>query len=121
MAARSRRGKTPDPVPGPSPNPRTNLVMADIALRSLGTLARRGLERKLLAGYGRKAARDIIKGRTLGQTLTAAIVSRIASKSVPGALVIGAGLIGKTLLDRRRKRAAKREGEQELAEMADKA
>lgn len=130
MADKARRGKTPDPlaamgdpsVPGPSPNPRTNLILADVALRSVGTLARRGIERKLLAGYGKKAARDIIKGRTLGQTLTAAIVSRIASKSVPGALLIGAGLIGKTLLDRRRKRvAAKREGEAELAKMADNA
>lgn len=130
MAGKARHGTTLDPlvakgdpsVPGPSPNPRTNLILADVALRSLGTLARRGIERKLLAGYGKKAARDIIKGRTLGQSLAATIVSRIASKSVPGALLIGAGLIGRTLLDRSRKRAAaKRDGEEALAKMADNA
>ena len=129
MAAKVKPGKTPNPltskggkVPGPSPDPHTNLVIADIALRSVGTIARRGIERKLLSGYGRKTARDIIKGRTMGQTLAAAIVSRIALRSVPGALVIGAGLLGKALLDRSRQRtAARREGEAELAAMAEDA
>ncbi|MEZ5687904.1 MAG: hypothetical protein R3E21_03815 [Caenibius sp.] len=87
-------------VPGPSPDPRTNLALADIALRGVSTLARRAVKRKLLSGYGKKTARDVLKKQTLGQTLTSVIIARIAARSLPGAIIVGVGILGKTLLDR---------------------
>lgn len=44
---------------------------------------------------------------SLGAKLTGAAVTRIATRSVPGAIVIGGGLLAKTLYDRKKaKRAA---------------
>lgn len=91
--------------PGPSPDPQTNLIMTDILLRGVSAFARRGIERRLLSGYGRKKAKEIVGGRTVGQTVASALAARLAMRSVPGALVVGVVMIGKTLLDRSRKRS----------------
>lgn len=104
---------------GPSPNPGTNLLIADLALRSGALIARRGLERSLLGKrYAPEKARKIIKGRTMGQTLLSAAVSRLAMGSVPGAILVGGGLLAKTLYDRRKGKAATRKGEAKLEDMA---
>lgn len=87
-------------VPGPSSNPETNLILADIGLRAVSRLARRTLERKLLSGYGRKQAKAIVKNRNIGKSLANSIIARLATRSLPGAMLIGAGLLAKTLLDR---------------------
>ena len=42
--------------------------------------------------------------RPIASALTGAALTRIATRSVPGALVVGGGLLAKTLYDRRRKR-----------------
>ena len=55
---------------GPSPNPKTNLILADIALRGGALLVRQGLERGLLGKrYSPDKARQILKGRTIGETI----------------------------------------------------
>ena len=41
---------------------------------------------------------------SLTRALTGAAITRIATRSVPGALVVGAGLLAKSLYDRRRER-----------------
>lgn len=106
---------------GPSPNPKTNLILADIALRGGGLLLRRGIERGLLGmKYSPDKAKNIVKGRKLTETLAGAALARFATTSVPGAIVVGGGLLAKTLYDRRRNRVdAKVEGEAALADMAD--
>lgn len=105
---------------GPSPNPKTNLLLADVALRSGTLLVRRGLERGMLGKrYAPDKARKIIKGRSLGETLVGAVVSRLALRSVPGAILVGGGLLAKTLYDRRKGRAALHEGEAKIAKMAE--
>ena len=105
---------------GPSPNAKTNLLLADVALRGSGLLVRRGLERGLLGKrYAPDKARKIIKGRSLGETLVGAVVSRLAMRSVPGAILVGGGLLAKTLYDRRKGRAATRKGEAKIAKMAE--
>ena len=46
-------------------------------------------------------------------------VTKLATRSVPGAMVVAGGMLAKTLYDRRKsKRAAKRDGERTLARMA---
>jgi hypothetical protein len=108
---------------GPSPNPATNLIIADIALRGGGRLLRRLVERTLLGvKYPTGTARRIISGRSMTKTLMGTAAARLATGSVPGALVVGGGLIAKTIYDRNRNRAeAKADGEKALADQANNA
>ena len=95
----------------PSPNPMTNLVLADIALRGGGQLLRHAIERGLLGkAYSPEKAKDLIKGRSMGQTLIGTAVARIATRSVPGALIVGGGLLAKTLYDRKHAHDAAKQG-----------
>lgn len=110
---------------GPSPNPATNLVIADIALRGGGRLLRHLIERSLLSvKYPSDKAHRIIQGRTMKQTLIGTAAARIATRSVPGALIVGGLLVARALYDRRSSRAeaeAEAEGERDLQEQADNA
>lgn len=93
----------------PSPNPMTNLVLADIVLRGGSILLRHAVERTLLqAKYSKGKARAIVRGRSMTQTLLGTALARIAMRSVPGAIVIGGGLLAKSLYDRRQGQAAAR-------------
>jgi hypothetical protein len=108
---------------GPSPNPMTNLVIADIAMRGGGRLLRHAIEKTLLGTkYTPDKAHDIVKGRSMTQTLLGTAIARMATRSVPGAIIVGGGLIAKTLYDRSKdRRAARTEGEIDIAEQADRA
>lgn len=91
---------------GPSTDPATNSLLAGIALTGGLELARRGLEHGLLGkGYAPDKARRLLKHRTLAQSLVGAALTRLALSSVPGAIVVGGGLLAKTLYDRRRSKA----------------
>jgi len=109
-------------VPGPTENPATNLIMADIAIRAGTYLARRGVEKGLLTGrYGKQTAHDIVKNRSLKQSLTSFVLASVATRSLPGAVLVGGGALAKTLLDRRKsRRRAKIEGDRKLLDQADK-
>lgn len=120
-AARKAEATLKD-VKGPSPNPMTNLIIADIALRGGGRLLRHTVERTLLGvKYSPDKARQIVKSRNMAQTLIGTAIARVATKSVPGALIVGGGLIAKTLYDRSRSRKAKAEGQTEVEKRADEA
>ena len=56
----------------------------------------------------------------MGQTLVSTALARIATRSVPGAIVIGGGLLAKTLYDRRRGKAAAKKGAKALDQQADR-
>lgn len=107
---------------GPSPNPMTNVVLADIALRGGGQLLRRAVEMAVLgAKYSPEKARNIIKGRSMAQTLVSTAIARIATRSVPGAILVGGGLLAKTLYDRSKDRQlARLEGKKDVEEQAAK-
>lgn len=108
-----------DDIVGPSPNPHTNLLIADLALRGGAMLVRQGLERSLLGRkYAPKKAAQILKSRTLAETLLHSALAKVATKSVPGAIVVGGGLLAKTLYDRRHRKAAQAVGEAKLEERA---
>lgn len=121
-AAKEALETVAEKAPSPSPNPMTNLVLADLALRGGGQLLRRAVERTLLgAKYSQADAANLVKGRSMAQTLVGTALARIAARSVPGALVIGGGLLAKTLYDRRRgKAAAKSAGSKAVARQAEK-
>jgi hypothetical protein len=118
-AAEKAKEKVRD-ASGPSPNPATNLILADIAIRGGGRLLRHAVELTLLGvKYPPGKARNIVKGRSMMQTLIGTAAARMATRSIPGALIVGGGLIAKTLYDRSRDRAqAKRDGEEAIAEQA---
>ena len=105
---------------GPSSNPMTNLIIADLALRGGGQLLRHAVERTLLgAKFSPAKAKNIVAGRTMFQTLLGTAVARIATRSVPGAILVGGGLLAKSLLDRREdKRTARAKGQREIAAQA---
>ena len=121
-AIRKTRG-TIAKVPGPSTNPATNLLIADIAVRRAGRLFRRSMEKGLLrARFSPDQAHDIIEGRSLGRTLVGAAVARVATRSVPGALLVGGGLVAKAIFDRSlSRRESRRRGEEALEEQAEQA
>ena len=108
-------------VPGPSTNPATNLIIQDIAMRAGGRLMRHALEKGLLRGrYGGAGAKAIVENRSLVHTMIGSVLARYATRSVPGAVLIGGGLIAKTLFDRgRSKRSSRRAGDKALKKMAD--
>lgn len=109
-------------IPGPSPDARTNFILADIVLRGVSAAVRRSIERRMLRGYGRRKAKEIVQGRTFSETVFNTIIVKLAMRSVPGALLVGTGMLGKTLLDRSKSRArAKADGEKALDKMADNA
>ena len=102
-------------LPGFSPNPMTNLILTDIALRGVSRVARRVTEQKLLSKrYTKDEAKKVMSGRSVGETLLAAAVARTATRSLPGAVLIGGGLLAKALYDRKRGRSAKIEGRRAL-------
>ncbi|MEJ5978562.1 hypothetical protein WG901_18060 [Novosphingobium sp. PS1R-30] len=106
---------------GPSPNPMTNIIIADVALRGGGRLLRHMVERTLLGvKYSPDKAKNIVKGRSMTQTLLGTAVARIATRSVPGALLIGGGLLAKTLYDHGKQRKAAAEGAAEVDDQAKK-
>lgn len=108
-------------VLGPSTNPATNLIIQDIALRAGGRLVRHTLEKGMLRGrYGGTGAKAIVENRSLLQTMLGSMLARYATRSVPGAVLIGGGLIAKTLYDRgRSKRLSRRAGDRALKKMAE--
>lgn len=107
---------------GPSPNPMTNLILADFLLRAGERLLRRSVETGVLGQkHGQSKAQKIVRGRSLAQTLIGTAIARIATRSVPGAIVVGGGLLAKTLYDRRKDAKAHAEDKEALEKQADKA
>ena len=79
----------------------SSLMLADIAMRLGTSVLRKGVERTFLRGrYGKEAARELVQNRNLGRTAASMIVAKIGSKSLPGAALVGTGLVVKLLFDR---------------------
>lgn len=84
--------------------PTTRAVITDVALKSGGRVLRQAFERKMLGNVIGKGAKAIPAQRSMAQTLLGAAAAKIATRSIPGALLVGGGLIAKTLYDRHQKR-----------------
>ena len=83
-------------------------------------LSRMAVEKAVLGKqYGTKFAKEAVENRSMLQTLAAYGVTKVATRSVPGALVVGTGLALKVLFDRSQsKRKARREGDRSLRRQA---
>jgi len=118
-AARKTKGVIAT-VPGPSNNPATNLLIMDVAMRGASMIFGRAMEKALLrARYNPDKAADIVKGRSLVQSMAATGAARMATRSVPGFLLVTGGLLAKAVLDRSfSRRESVRKGERQLADQA---
>jgi len=113
--ATDRHPHKDDPVPGPSTNPSTNLIINDILLRSVGRLSRHTVEKALLGRqYGKQMAKDAVENRSLIHTLAAYGVTKVATKSVPGAVAVSSALALKVLFDRSQARRKSRRAGRKL-------
>lgn len=117
--ARPLAKDSPAGIFGPSPDPATNLAIADIALRGGAMLARHAVERALLGrAYSPSKARQILKGRSMSEAFLHRTIAKVAMRSIPGAIVVGGGLIAKTLYDRHKARRATQGGTDGIEQMA---
>ncbi|MFM5908790.1 MAG: hypothetical protein ACKOPO_14570 [Novosphingobium sp.] len=104
---------------GLSPNPMTNLMITDLLLRGGGRLLKNAVEKSVLgSSFTPAKAKKIVKGRSMAQTLVGTALARIATRSVPGAIVVGGGMIAKALYERRKGARAEREGKEQAASQA---
>ncbi|MEP3421585.1 MAG: hypothetical protein ABJN35_07620 [Erythrobacter sp.] len=99
-------------VPLPSPDAGTNLLIADIVVRGASTLFRNAVEKRVAkASVDEDSdAQDLLDGRAVITTLGLYGASKLATRSVPGLLMVSGGLLAKTLYDRgkaRQRRLAK--------------
>ena len=108
-------------VPGPSPNPATNLIINDIVLRSIGRLSRHTVQKFVLGKqYSQEFAKAAVENRSVVNTLASYGVTKLATRSVPGAALVGTGLLLKVLFDRSQsRRAARRAGHKQLRKQAE--
>jgi hypothetical protein len=118
--AADRTGEALGGTRGISPNPATNVLLTDLVLRGGGQIMRHAVERTILGTrYPAEKAKNIVKGRSMVQTVINTALARIATRSVPGAILVGGGVIAKTLYDRSKGRAAAQaQGAQDVSEQA---
>jgi len=116
---RARRGKS-DNVPGPTENPQTNLLLADVVMRMGSYLLRGGVEKAFLKKrYDDDTARRIMDHRSIARRLGSIAIAKFAIRSVPGAAIVGTGILGKVLYEHSKsRRAARRDGDKQLIEQA---
>ncbi len=103
-------------LPLPTDNPGTNLLIADIVVRGASTLFRQTVEKRVAKASVEQEedAQELLDGRTLITTLGLYGASRLATRSVPGLLMVTGGLLAKTLYDRgkaRQRRIAREDSE----------
>lgn len=98
----------------PASSPLTTLILTDIAMSAGSALlarsvAGRGIAGRVLArALPTRSPGGLIRGPSLAGSLVGTAIARIATRSVPGAIVVGGGLVAKALYERRKaKRAAK--------------
>jgi len=121
--AAERTRRTLAKIPGPSTNPATNLLILDVAIRGAALIAGRGMEKALLrTRYQREKAHAIVRGRSIVSSMAATGVARVATRSVPGFLLVTGGLLAKAVVDRSfGRRRSIRQGERQFAEQAEQA
>jgi hypothetical protein len=84
-------------------SPIAELVVADAVVRAGQALVRRGVEQQLLRGRTAQTGR-VLRGRTVKETVIGTVLAEIARRSVPGAILVGGGLLAQALRDQRRAR-----------------
>lgn len=88
-------------ISGPSLGNATNLAFAEVVMRSVGHLMQKSVGEEISRKAGDpKSVREMLADRSLLSALAIYGASRLATRSVPGALAVAGGLLIKTLYDR---------------------
>jgi len=95
------------------PHPETRAVVADVAMRSVGRLMRRAATSQLLGKFISGEARRQAQTITLGGSILGMIAARVATRSVPGLLLVGSVLAGKAVHDYRKAKRSQTKAELE--------
>ncbi|MEZ5710961.1 MAG: hypothetical protein R3E02_16405 [Blastomonas sp.] len=90
------------------PQDATRVAITEVATRSAALVARRAISDTLLRQFVSSEARRQAKKMSLGGSLVGIVASRIATRSVPGALLVGTILAGKAYGDYRRAKKARK-------------
>ena len=112
-ADEAAQADAPEKETPPAASPLTTLILTDIALSAGRALLVRSAAGKGVAGrmFGRalpaRGAGGLIKAPSLTGSLVGTAIARVATRSVPGAIVVGGGLVAKALYDRRKARHAR--------------
>ncbi|MFA6218996.1 MAG: hypothetical protein WC692_04355 [Erythrobacter sp.] len=119
-----RRGASPGRRKhGPGEAPASTLLLAEAAILAGSYIVRRAVEKGLLHDrHGSAAARGVLAHKTIGQTIASFGLAKLATRSLPGAVIVGGGAVAKTLYDRRqarRDRQAKAAKGQPLPQLPD--
>ena len=117
--ARGQARARGEAVTGPSPNAASNLVMANAIVRMGSIMLRKAVDKRMLKGrFGEDTAQSIADNQGMGSTLTSIMMSKIATRSSTGAVLVTGGMLAKTLYDRRQAKKARLKGDAELLEHA---
>tara|TARA_A100001037_G_scaffold248175_1_gene230403 strand:- start:1034 stop:1447 length:414 start_codon:yes stop_codon:yes gene_type:complete len=117
--ARGQARARGEPVTGLSPNPASNLIMANAIVRTGSILLRKAVDKRMLRNrYGKDTADAAAENQGLGSTLTSLALAKMASRSTSGAIMVGSGMLAKTLYDRRQAKKARAKGDAEILERA---
>jgi hypothetical protein len=106
----ARRRRKTDAEDKPKGHPLLRLLTADVALRAGSYVLRRAVRKGLVSGPILSRVADAVpdhKPSTSTRVLTAA-ASAVATRSVPGALLVGSGIIVHALYTRGKARRAER-------------
>lgn len=102
-----------DDVEVPRISPQTSLLASEVVLRGATTFARKAAEKAFLGSkYSKQIAQEAVENRSLVNTIAAYGITKIATKSVPGAILVGGGLVAKALFDKSEARRARKRAEQ---------
>jgi hypothetical protein len=114
QAADNPKTGTDAETTAPASSPLTTLILTDIAMSAGSALLARSVGGRGMAGrvlaraLPTRSPGGLIRGPSLAGSLVGTAIARIATRSVPGAIVVGGGLVAKALYERRKaKRAAK--------------
>ena len=107
--AKSKKTGTPSEVSRDAPaaadgSDETRQLISDLAFKGGKLLLESGVLGRL---FGRKGKQEERKRPSLGQGLVQGAILRVATRSVPGAILVGGGLLAKTLHERRKSRKAR--------------
>jgi hypothetical protein len=93
--------------------------MANAIVRTGSILLRKAVDKRMLRNrYGKDTADAAAENQGLGSTLTSLALAKMASRSTSGAIMVGSGMLAKTLYDRRQAKKARAKGDAEILERA---
>lgn len=104
----ARKRRQPDPAEPPKGHPLLRLLTADAVLRAGSFALRQAVGKGLVKGRAAAAVPD--QPPSTGTRVLTAAASALATRSVPGALLVGTGMVVHTLYKRGKARRARAAG-----------